>query len=167
MDITSFQAAAASLKAAADISRALLQMKVSAEVQAKVIELQSALLEAQNSALAATAAQFTLIERVETLEQQLKQRESWTDVRRMYRLVNPWRGAAQAYALKRDAADGEQPHLLCANCFQNARRSPLNPVNDKNHFVQMVCPTCRASMETGLRGIGPAKYAEEYADVKS
>ncbi len=58
MDITAIQAAIASLKTATDVSRSILEMKSMSEVQGKVIELQSALLEAQNCALSATASQF-------------------------------------------------------------------------------------------------------------
>ena len=71
------QAAIASLKAATDISRSLLDMKSMADVQGKVIELQSALLEAQNGALSATKAQFELQERVRELEALLKDKSDW------------------------------------------------------------------------------------------
>ena len=56
MDLAAIQAAITGLKMASDISRSILQMKTTAEVQGKVIELQSALLDAQNGALSATAA---------------------------------------------------------------------------------------------------------------
>lgn len=80
-----------------------------------------------------------------------------------YVLVTPWRGPAQAYALKRDVASEEKPHPLCANCFHNSTRVILNPVSDKAGFIQMACPTCKATMDTGYRSIGGPKYAEEYA----
>jgi hypothetical protein len=162
VDLVAIQAAIGSLKAATDISRSLLQMKTMADVQGKVIELQSALLDAQNGALAATAAQFELLERIRALEAQLKEKGDWEAQRVRYLLVSPWRGPAQAYALKRDVAEGEKPHLVCANCFHSSRRVILNPVSDKGGFVQMVCPACKATMDTGYRGIGGPKYAEEY-----
>jgi hypothetical protein len=41
------------------------------------------------------------------------------------------------------------------------KRVILNPVNNKDAFITMVCPSCKATMETGLRGAGGPKYAEE------
>jgi hypothetical protein len=46
MDVVAIQAAISSLKAATDISKSIMDMNNMSEVQAKVIELQSALLEA-------------------------------------------------------------------------------------------------------------------------
>lgn len=161
MDISAIQAAIGSLKVASDISRSFLQLKSMAEVQGKVIELQNALLDAQNSALSATSAQFELIERVRALEAQLRDRGNWESQRVRYSLVHPWRGAGQAYASKQEAAGDEKPHLLCANCFMNSRRTVLNPMS-AGISVQMVCPACKGTIDTGFRAIGPAKYAEEY-----
>lgn len=163
LDLVAIQAAISSLKAATDISRSLLQMKSMAEVQAKVIELQSALLDAQNGTLAATTAQFELLEQLRALEAQLKAKGDWEHEKVRYSLVSPWRGMAQAYALRRDAAYEEKPHLVCTNCFHNSKRVILNPVSDKDGFIQMVCPGCKAAMATGYRGVGGPKYAEDYA----
>lgn len=120
MDLIAIQAAISSLKSATDISRSLLEMKSMADVQGKVIELQSALLEAQNNALSATTAQFELQERIRELETQLKGRSDWDAQKSRYALVNPWQGPAQTYALKRSEAQGEEPHFACANCFITA-----------------------------------------------
>ena len=162
MDLTAIQAAITSLKAATDISRSILEMKSMAEVQSKVIQLQSALLDAQNGALTATTAQFELQERIRTLEAQLKEKGDWEAQKVRYRLVNPWRGPAQTYALKREASNGEEPHFVCASCFHIGKRVILNPINNKDGWVQMVCPSCKAVMDTGYRGIGRPEYAEEY-----
>lgn len=162
MDLVAIQAAISSLKAATDISKSILEMRNMAEVQGKVIELQSALLEAQNCALSATTAQFELQERIRVLETQLKEEDDWEPQKARYRLVNPWRGPAQTYALRREKADGEEPHFVCATCFHNGKRVILNPIKNKEGWIQMVCPSCKATMDTGLRGIGAPQYAEEY-----
>jgi hypothetical protein len=139
-------------------------MKSMSDVRSKVIELQSALLEAQNSALTATTPQFELQEQVRELKAQLQERENWGEAKVRYRLVSPWNGPAQMYARKREFGNGEAPHFLCANCFHRERRSILNPVKNKTGWVQLVCPTCKASMDTGYRGIGPPMYAEDLAE---
>ena len=132
------------------------------EIQGKVIELQSALLEAQNCALTATASQFELQEKVRVLEAKLKERADWEIQKNRYKLVTPWRGPAQAYALKESHSDEEEPHIVCSTCFHNEEKVILNPIVDKDGIIQMVCPKCKAKMDTGLRGIGRTKYAEGY-----
>jgi hypothetical protein len=161
VEIGAIQALIASLKAAADIAKTVFDIKTSTEVKQKIGEIQSALLAAQNAALSATTAQFELQEKVRALEAQLKSVNDWEEQRTRYALVSPWKGAAQAYALKQAHANGDEPHLLCANCFHNSKRVVLNPSN-RDSWVVMACPVCRATLETGFRGIGKPVYAEAY-----
>lgn len=160
MDITAVQAMMGSLKAATDISKALFDLKTTAEVQSKVIEIQRALLAAQSSALEATNAQFELQERVRQLEAQVQGFEDWGEQEQRYALANPWRGPAQVYALKKEKAEGEEAHFLCTNCFHNRKRVILNPAS-KDGWIYMTCPACKATTATGYRGVGAPKYAEE------
>ena len=142
-----------SLKAAFAISKSILEIKSTTEIQGKVIKLQSALMEAQSSAI-------ELQEKVRTLEEQLRAANEWGDQESRYSLVCPWRGSAQVYALKRSASEGKDPHFLCSNCFHNKRKVIVNP-SRKERWISMACPSCRATMDTGYREIGPPKYAEE------
>lgn len=77
MDYSAIQGMMASLKAATDISKALFDLKMTAEIQRKVIELQSALMSAQSSALEATTSQYTLQDRVRELESQVRDLQDW------------------------------------------------------------------------------------------
>jgi hypothetical protein len=161
MDLLAIQGLASSLKTAIDVSKALFDLKLSADVQTKVIDLQSAILAAQNSALAATAAQFELQERVKELEAQLRAVEDWNATKARYLLVAPWRGAAQVYALRRAESRGEEPHFLCTNCFHQRKPVILIPT-PVQHMAIMQCPACKALIQTGYTAVGPAKYAEEF-----
>jgi len=143
VDITAIQSAIGSLKIATQVTKALLDLKVDAEVQVKVSELQGALLEAQTGALAATTAQFELQERIRELGEKVPELSIWKVEKECYSLVAPWRGAAQAYALKEACAEGEAPHLLCTHCFQSAKKVILNPVN-KDGRALLYCPSCKA-----------------------
>ncbi len=100
----------ASLKAATDISEAPFHLKLTAEVQGNVIELQSALMSAQSCPLEATTSQYTLQDRVRDLESRVRDFQDWSEQKARYALVCPWRGPAQVYALKKEHADGEPPH---------------------------------------------------------
>lgn len=160
MDFSAIQGMMASLKAATDISKALFDLKVTSEVQSKVIELQSALMSTQSSALEATNAQCMLQERVRELESQLREHQDWGDQEKRYALVSPWQGPAQVYALKKDSAGQEQAHYLCTNCFHARKRVILNPTN-KDSWVYLACPSCKSSVSSGYRSIGAPQYAEE------
>jgi len=164
MDAGAIQALIASLKTATEVAKAIFDMKTNSEVRSKVSEIQSALLSAQNSALSATTAQFELRERVRELEAQLKAVNDWEAQKSRYCLVAPWQGAAQAYALRESLSQGEAPHLLCANCFQSSRRAILNPQRDKEGWVVMVCPSCKATLYTGFYDVGGPLYAEGYLE---
>ena len=160
MDIGAIQGMMTSLTAATNVTKALFDLKVTAEVQSKVIELQSSLLAAQNSALEAVNAHYTLQERIRDLENQILNFEDWAKQAQRYTLVCPWQGPAQVYALKAANADGEQPHYLCINCFHNQKRVILNPM-PKDGWVYLVCPACQSSIATGCRVVGVPKYAED------
>jgi hypothetical protein len=161
MDISAIQAMIGSLKAATDVSKALFDLKTSAEVQSKVIDIQRALLAAQANALEATAAQATLQERVRDLEAVIKSFEDWGKQEQRYALVSPWGGPAQLYALKKEHAQGEAAHYLCTNCFHNRKRVIVNPTSNKEGWVYMTCPSCQGTSATGYRGVGAPKYAED------
>ena len=84
-----------------------------------------------------------------------------------YTLVCPWRevSAGQVYALKKSASEGEPSHFVCTNCFHRRKKVILNPViTDSNNHVLVVCPSCKATVETGYRGrnLPLTQYAEEY-----
>lgn len=160
MDYSAFQATVISLRAAVDISTSLMSMKITGDVQGKVIELQSALLGAQKAALEATASQFELLDRVRELETKLQEKGDWVSTKARYRLVNPWSGPAQVYALRAETANGETPHYVCTSCFHNEKLVILNPQN-KSNWIHMVCPVCSSDIETGFRGISAPTYAEE------
>lgn len=163
MDITSIQVAVSSLKTASEIARSILEIKAMTEVQGKVIEIQSALLEAQHAAISATASQFELVEKVRALEAQISTLREWKNQEHRYALICPWKGPSQVYALKEEFSNGEAAHFLCTNCFHMSKRVILNPANNAG-FVYLHCPSCKASLSTGFRGIGSPKYAEAYVE---
>ena len=162
--MSAIQAALTSLKAATDISKSIFDINSAIEIQDKVIELQAALLKAQTSAISATTAQFELQEKVRKLEETDKIRPmNGGDQERRYSLVCPWKGPAQVYALKKSDSEGEEPHFLCSNCFHNKRKVILNPMK-RDGWMLMACPSCKATIDTGYRGVGPPQYSEKYDD---
>lgn len=125
------------------------------------LEAQEQIMSLREGALELQEENQELKNRVRELEAKLKADEDWNQEKGKYALVNPWKGPAQVYALNKSSAGNDAPHLLCTNCFQQSKKIILNP-QSKNGWVYMVCPSCKATLQTGYRGVGVAKYAEEY-----
>lgn len=126
------------------------------------IEAQEQIMSLREGALELQEENQELKNRILELEAKLKSIDDWAIEKDRYALVSPWKGAAQAYALKQSKSDGEEPHFLCANCFHGSKKVILNPTK-KDSWVLMVCPSCKATIDTGYRGIGSPTYVEEYA----
>jgi|SRR3990167_733995 len=159
IDLGQIAAAVGSLKAAGDIAQGLISLKTMADVQAVSIKLNQQLIAAQHQIFAANAAQTALVERVRELEGQIAAMKDWDAQKQRYQMVVPFSGCT-VYALKQSMSEGEAAHYLCANCFQSGKRSFLQAVKSKDHWVHYVCAACKAEMDTGYRGVGPASYAE-------
>lgn len=167
MDYGMIQGAVTSLKVAADIAIALGNIKTMAEVQAKAIELQQVILSAQSSALTAQSEQFTLLQQIRDLKEEVANAKAWNEQKQRYALVSPWPGAV-TYALKKQSSNAEPPHWICATCYENGRRSILNdgmkyaPAGRGRSAVGLDCPVCSAHIASDWSG-GPIerKYAED------
>lgn len=159
MDITLIQGTISGLKAASDIAKGFMELKSLAEVQGKVIELQSAILHAQSSALSANADQAQMAEEIRQLKLELEKAKGWEAERQRYALYAIANGGV-LYALKFDQArPGEPAHFLCTNCFEQGRKSIVNSTPDKEGWTGWNCPVCKSRVPTGYRGGSNAKFA--------
>jgi hypothetical protein len=126
MDIGSIAGVATSLKTAGEIAKAMVGLRDAAAFQSKLIELQGVILSAQGSALTAQQDQMTMLERVRDLETEVARLKAWDAEKQRYELKDAGQGTL-AYALK-EAAKGAGPnHHICAGCYENGRKSFLQP----------------------------------------
>ena len=161
MDMALIQGTISGLKAAADIAKGIMDLKSMAEVQGKVIELQSAILHAQSSALSANADQAEMAEEIRRLKADLERARGWEAEKQRYQLFAITNGGV-LYALKFDQRQPREPaHYLCTNCFELGRKTVLNIAGDKDGWTGWNCPVCRSRVETGYRGGYAAKFAGE------
>jgi len=147
MDMALIGGTISSLRLAGDIAKSFLQLKTMAEVQGKVIELQSVILAAQSSALEANAAQMAMVEEMRTLKEEIVRHKAWETQKQRYVLDRPLRGTV-AYALKESMSDGEPPHWICTNCYENGRKSILNGRNTALNMYSFECPVCKSAITT-------------------
>lgn len=159
MDMTLIQGTISGLKAAADLAKGILDVKTMAEVQGKVIELQSAILHAQSSALSANADQAQMAEEIRHLKAELLKARGWEVERQRY-VLYAIRGGGVLYAVKFDQAQpGEPAHYLCTNCYEQGRKSIVSATPDKDGWNGWNCPVCKSRVPTGYRGGSQAKFA--------
>ena len=162
MDSGSIAAAVSSLKIAGDIAVGLINLKNVTEIQAKAIELNQKIITAQHEIFQANEAQTALTNQISELKKQIAQMNEWEKQKVRYKLINPWKSQpALVYALKESCKESDTAHWICTKCYDDGQRSILQPQRDKSHFIILVCPTCKAEISTGYKGIGPPRYAEE------
>ncbi len=134
--------AVAALKTAGEMAGSFVELRDTALIQGKVIELQSVILSAQGSALAAQSEQLTLLEQKRQLEAQIARLEAWDTEKRRYSLQEIAPGSV-AYILKPDAQGTELAHPVCCNCFEQGKISHLIPANTRvMNYRIFKCWTC-------------------------
>lgn len=160
MDMAMIQGTITGLKVAGDIAKGLLDLKSLADVQGKVIELQSAILSAQSSALAANAAQSAMVDEIGALKEEVTRIKAWESQKERYQLEKIWENGAVAYALKKSMSGAEPPHWICTKCYEDGFRGILNPRRSKEGYGLLECPNCNSEIHNGTnRDSGEPAYA--------
>jgi hypothetical protein len=146
-ELSAIQAATGSLKSAGEIVKAMIGMKITAEVQAKIIELQTVIMSAQSGAMDAQASQMELLQRVRELEGELVKLKDWEAEKERYE-PQTFRPGVVVPALKQEAMKpGEQPHLLCPECYERGRKSIFQPTPEtKLRYRVHKCPACKTEL---------------------
>lgn len=144
-DLASIASAATGLQAAGQIVKSMVGLKVSSEVQTKVIELQSIIMAAQGDALAAQSDQFALLERIRNLEAEIAKARAWEAEKERYHLQE-FPSGALAYVLKPDAANGEPSHRICPKCYNEGYKSLLQVKSKRGGGERVECHRCNSDL---------------------
>jgi hypothetical protein len=141
VDISALASALSSLKAAKDIGEAMIGLRDAATFQAKLLEFQSKLIDANNAAFAAQDERVALLERVGALEEEIAHLRTWEADKERYELKEVGSGAF-TYVLKEAMRGGEPIHWLCANCYQQGKKRLLQAHGEGSSFFYHICPDC-------------------------
>jgi hypothetical protein len=148
LDLTSFQAAAASFQTAGTILKAIAELRDTAKVHEKVMELRGVIIDAQAHTMNAQAASFAQVDRIRELEERIVKMENWDGEKQRYELRELKQGVL-AYALKEGMSQGEPAHHLCAKCYQDGVKSILQPEHlDIGRVQVLVCNRCGSDLIT-------------------
>ena len=131
-----------SLKAAVSIVQGLNATHTQIQINEVKIELQRLMLDAQSALMGAQTTEATASKRISDLEQQVVRFKTWEGEKERYELKRYYPGSF-AFALKPEMANGEPPHRLCANCYQNGEKAILQAKNEYGTILGHRCPLCK------------------------
>jgi hypothetical protein len=120
-DLSAFAAALSSLNAAKDIAQAMITLRDGAAFQAKLIEFQSKIIDANNAAFAAQDERASLLEQIRDLKEEVAKLVAWETEKKRYELKAVSSGAL-AYVLKENAEPAEPRIGYVLSAIAAARR---------------------------------------------
>ena len=137
------------LQPATTILKELVGLKLSRNVSTKVSEMNTVILSAQSSALAAQAREVELTDRVRKLEEEVVRLKDW-DVNKQDYEIKSIGGTAFAYMIKESVETPEPKRWLCETCFNNSKESSFQrkspPKVGRGWF--WVCNSCGSDIRT-------------------
>lgn len=142
MDITALGAALTSLKHIKDLTQAMIGLRDAQAIQAKTIEFQSAIIDAQNSILSAQQERSALLERIGDLEKEMTSLKAWETEKERYELKQLSPGTL-AYVIKENVRQGEPVHCICGRCYEDGKKSILHVAKGLYGQVHIRCPRCQ------------------------
>ena len=135
------------LQPATTILKELVGLKLSRNVSTKVAEMNTVILSAQSSALAAQAREVELTDRVRKLEEEVLRLKDW-DVNKQDYELKGIEGTSFAYMRKESVKTSEPKHWLCQTCFSNSKESIFQrkegPAKGRGRY--WVCNSCGATI---------------------
>jgi hypothetical protein len=147
MPVAEISAAVTGIRAALDITKAMINLRDEEAFRAKSIELQGVVLDTLEKAIEAREAHTTQVERIRSLETEVANLKAWDAEKQRYKLKGIGGQGAVAYVLKPDARGTETPHWLCPNCFAQGKKSFLQNSGDMHLRTWIYkCVGCKASV---------------------
>jgi|SRR6185437_261559 len=143
-------AAVTGIRAALDITKAMIGLRDAEAFRAKSIELQGVVLDAFDKAIEAREAYLAQADRIRALETEVADLKAWDAEKQKYELKSVGHGVV-ARILKPEARGTETPHWLCPACFEHSKKSYLLSANKVERGRLLArCNTCDLTMAIGM-----------------
>jgi hypothetical protein len=143
VDISAIAGLMTSMRSVVEITKAMKDVNDANIIQTKVFELTREIMAAQSCAMEAQMAQSALLERVRSLEEEKARLETWNTDKQRYEFREVSTGVF-AYTPKSGMEDGQPFHMLCANCYDNGKRSSLQATEKLQARRRLHnCPQCK------------------------
>jgi hypothetical protein len=146
MPVAEISAGLTSLRAALDITKAMIGLRDAEAFRAKSIELQGVVLEALEKAIEARESYAVQADRIRALEAELASLKEWDAEKHRYELKQI-SGGVTAYMLKPSERGGEPPHWLCPNCYGKRKKCFFQDTGaDFQRRSIYMCAECQAKV---------------------
>ncbi len=148
MDIATITAGLGSLKTAFELTSAISNLRDETLIKGKVVELQSAILAAQASAMDQHSLTRALMDEIDSVKKKYAELESSIAQLEKYDLKN-YGGETFAYEFKGD--EKTPPHKICPTCHSNGKKSIIQfkSTNYQNRKFY-ICNNCNSEIILGL-----------------
>lgn len=94
----------------------------------------------------ATQARYTAaVEQIRELKEKLAQFETWEREKQRYELTEVATGVF-SLLLKPSMRSGQPPHCICAQCYEDRRKSILQITRNIYGSVTLTCPRCKSEI---------------------
>ncbi len=127
---------------ATNIAKAAVEARDESKRREALAELTGALAELQAKHLAVIQNQLALLQQNEGLRKQLATYDQWEKEKARYKLENIGAGAL-VRAFHPSQPTDDPPHWICANCYEDRHKSPLQSTEQRNDYV---CPKCNTTI---------------------
>lgn len=150
-DLSAIGAALTSFSTLKNIAQTMIGLHDVQALQTKVIEFNSAIIDAQTKIFLVNEERTALLERIGALEKEVADLEAWETTKDRYELKNT-KGGGLAWFLKENAQGSEPPHEICAKCYEERKRGFLQPKWRSIAAVQfgswpmLVCTICKSEV---------------------
>jgi hypothetical protein len=150
-DLSAIGAALTSFNTLKDIAQAMLGLHDAQALQAKVIDFNNAIIDAQNKIHLVSKERTSLLEQIGNLKEEVTDLEAWEATKARYEMKKT-SGGGVAWFLKKDAQGSEPPHEICAKCYEERKRNILQPKGRSISAVQfgswpmLICLACKSQI---------------------
>lgn len=147
-DISAISLMMTSMKTASEIARGFSDLKTHAEIQGKIIDLQRAIMGAQDSAMSAQFELNAAHEEAKELKEIIKALEDWRSFATDYELKEISKGIfVRSYITNSDQSKPQ--HWLCPSCFADKKESIIQLELHNQGLSKYLCPRCNFKFSTG------------------
>jgi hypothetical protein len=130
------------VKALADLVKTMAGLRDAAKILENSIELNRKIADVQIALNTALTEQSTLVKTIHDQEEEIARLKAWDAEKKRYELKAVYDGGVFAYVPKVGAENGEPPHWLCTNCYQQHQKSILQRGEPYRHLWIFRCSRC-------------------------